>query len=112
MKTPVIRATLLKVGNSPQGYFSTKTLENLKEQLLTKEISVVEGVPEDAAGSPKIGTVTGAKIVGDELVIEITPSDQEYLLHAAEYRPYGNCDNGDVIRNYSISCVVRTSEGY
>lgn len=113
----MIKTTIMKIGRSPvtDRYFSHHVLEQMAEQINEREILVIEGFPEgpEVQLDRAIGKVNKAKLIGDELVVEITPFSSEYLLHKAAYHPngIGRVENGNVT-DYTVTCISRVSEGY
>lgn len=113
----MIKASIMKIGRSPitDRYFSHKILESVEEQINNKEIPVMEGFPDgtEVPLDRVIGKVVKAKLIGDELMVDIVPFNTEYALHKAAYHAtgIGQVENGNVM-DYTVTCVSRVSEGY
>lgn len=102
----MIKTTIMKIGRSPvtDRYFSHRTLEDMEQQINEREIFVIEGFPEgpDVPLDRVVGKVAKAKLIGDELTVEIAPFSSEYI---------SRVENGNVT-DYTVTCISRVSEGF
>lgn len=106
----MIFATLITEHCSPKGVsFSKEALEQIVSDLNTGKIPVLH----QWSFHEKMGNVVSAELKNSEVCVKIDPVDPDYLLYPASYTMIGEGKTKDnKVQNFSISAVIRSSEGF